>query len=573
MYHAPMHFRTGAVAIALAAVGCAQSPQPQAPVAAPLAPPVAMQNGSLACEAVFLVNMRLTCVVPLSEGVRAKRESYLALVVKDGRPVAFERRHGAGGFNPNEGRSIFRYDLESGNGRESEMHEDGRMIEQTVFEEGGKLRIFRDPLGRPFRGDGSDATRSRVEPDARGFEGERRYYDENDKPVRNARGLHMVRYRRNDAGLIVETTAFDERGAPAVTNEGWHRIVDTPGINGCIVHRAYYGTHGERVLDKEGTSGFRRQCDPQGNPTLTDFLSVDDRLAVNIHGHAGWTAKRDEHGNPTEITMLGLDGKPLLGDRDYAIERRRFDAAGRAVQHAFFGPTGIPVTRNLGYSSVRYKFDDEGHMTETRYFDESERPVVPAKIGYATEICDPDARGRLRRVSYYDAIGRPARDRGGALVREYEHDEANRVVSETMIEGGRPHDGRDGWARQTMEYSPDGGPPRRRFYRASGEEVELLAAKMLVVTFAGAKGVVASIRSKSEARERAEQARARLLAGERWADVARFYDEAQLPLEGVRSAKGTRLPELDQALEKVPFDGISEVIETKNGYFVMQRIR
>src|SRR5262245_21986274 len=127
-----MHFRIGSLAIALAAFGCVRgSPGGKTPVKLPPDASQAVENGTLACDSVIMRNRRLICVFPLSDQVRARREEYVALVMKGGDPVAFERRHGAGGFAPHDEKAIFRYEFEGGKLRRSlEMHADGRILEQ-----------------------------------------------------------------------------------------------------------------------------------------------------------------------------------------------------------------------------------------------------------------------------------------------------------------------------------------------------------------------------------------------------------------------------------------------------------
>lgn len=76
-----------------------------------------------------------------------------------------------------------------------------------------------------------------------------------------------------------------------------------------------------------------------------------------------------------------------------------------------------------------------------------------------------------------------------------------------------------------------------------------------------------------EAEQRAQEALAEIKAGQRWADVAKKYSDAETAKEGgdVGFFKdGTLAPALDEAVKKVDIGETTDLIKTKDGYIIIK---
>lgn len=102
-----------------------------------------------------------------------------------------------------------------------------------------------------------------------------------------------------------------------------------------------------------------------------------------------------------------------------------------------------------------------------------------------------------------------------------------------------------------------------------------LAASHVLVAYVGASAAPSSVvRSKDEARARAEELRAKILAGEPLEAVARASsDDATGPRGGSLGSfdPGTMVGPFEEAVKALPVGGISAVVETPFGFHVIRR--
>jgi hypothetical protein len=115
-------------------------------------------------------------------------------------------------------------------------------------------------------------------------------------------------------------------------------------------------------------------------------------------------------------------------------------------------------------------------------------------------------------------------------------------------------------------------PPPPRVVATTARRV---AASHILVTWAGAVGALPNIsRTRDEARVRAEQARAKVLAGEDFAAVARPYsDDATARRGGDLGGfeDGTMVAPFEAAVKQLAVGGVSPLVETPFGYHVIRR--
>lgn len=101
-------------------------------------------------------------------------------------------------------------------------------------------------------------------------------------------------------------------------------------------------------------------------------------------------------------------------------------------------------------------------------------------------------------------------------------------------------------------------------------------AKHMLVTWAGAERAPAGVsRSKDEARDRVEQATAKLASGAPWADVVRTYSDGPAKDDAGDLGwfgRNQLAPMLDAAAFDLDIGATSPVVESPRGFHVLQRV-
>jgi parvulin-like peptidyl-prolyl isomerase len=111
---------------------------------------------------------------------------------------------------------------------------------------------------------------------------------------------------------------------------------------------------------------------------------------------------------------------------------------------------------------------------------------------------------------------------------------------------------------------------------ARANEPESIVARHILVAYQGGMRAGSHItRSKAEARERAEEAKQRALAGEDFAALANEYsDDPGSAADGGnlgRFTRGQMVPAFSDAAFRLQPGGVSDVVESDFGFHVIQR--
>lgn len=120
--------------------------------------------------------------------------------------------------------------------------------------------------------------------------------------------------------------------------------------------------------------------------------------------------------------------------------------------------------------------------------------------------------------------------------------------------------------------TPASGP---ELPRVPATTASRLAASHVLVQWAGGVGALPTVtRTREEAKARAEEARAKILAGADFADIAKAYSDAP---EGARGGSlggfpvGTMVEPFEKAVQALQVGQVSEIVETSFGYHVIRR--
>jgi parvulin-like peptidyl-prolyl isomerase len=102
-----------------------------------------------------------------------------------------------------------------------------------------------------------------------------------------------------------------------------------------------------------------------------------------------------------------------------------------------------------------------------------------------------------------------------------------------------------------------------------------MAASHVLIAYAGAVGALPNItRTREEAKARAGEVRTKLLAGDKFASIARAYsDDSSASKGGAMGGfnPGVFVPEFEDAVKGLAVGGISAVVETPFGFHVIRR--
>lgn len=111
--------------------------------------------------------------------------------------------------------------------------------------------------------------------------------------------------------------------------------------------------------------------------------------------------------------------------------------------------------------------------------------------------------------------------------------------------------------------------------RVPSASKDRFAASHVLVSYAGAVGALPTVtRTKDEAKARAAEARARIVGGEAFAEVAKAYSDDSTGSRGGSLGgfdRGTMVAPFEAALEALPVGQVSELVETQFGYHVILR--
>ena len=155
---------------------------------------------------------------------------------------------------------------------------------------------------------------------------------------------------------------------------------------------------------------------PTGRPTEATAFYIDHNglpQARSGSGAAYVKIVRSEQGFDREIRYFDIQGHPQPNENGVFGERREIDLkTGLLVSYTDLGPDGKePMLRKEGYASARFTYDPRGNNTEETYFDAQGRPTRN-KDGFAKATVKYDEWGN-HEGAYFDEQGRPTRNKVG----------------------------------------------------------------------------------------------------------------------------------------------------------------
>ncbi len=212
---------------------------------------------------------------------------------------------------------------------------------------------------------------------------------------------------------------------------------------------------GGRVERVDVVNGLGR---PTGSPAVVAFLDRPDPVATPGQRACSYRFERDQTGRLTRETAHDPQGR-LVWTLTYTSP---------TIAH-YTDPRGFPTARaGSGAAYVELVWSPAGSIQEMWYLDAADRRR-PDQNGVHGERWEHDARGRLRRLTYLNRQGRPARSRqrtAGFVVR---YDDRNNCVEQAHFgRDERPARHRDGYHKWTARYDARGHPVERAYFGVDG---------------------------------------------------------------------------------------------------------
>lgn len=283
--------------------------------------------------------------------------------------------------------------------------------------------------------------------------------------VAGSDGCHHKRHVADAAGVIVETTCYDDANHPIVGDDGCERIQWVRDARRHAIEVACLRADGAKATFSSGFHRSRVTVDAIGSVTAVDYLDAsgapvsigcaheersqtasgsiarrscrkkdgafdwETRWAYDANDCVAQIASVDAYGKPHEL--VGVAFTDFESDAHCAVLRRESrDAHGRlsgnvAIRtfvHDVLGQMRIercfdslrqPIScisispgKRHG-SEVRYDRDERGRITRMRCYTHEGKPDVCFQGGSHEERREFGADGRESSRSYFDATGRP----------------------------------------------------------------------------------------------------------------------------------------------------------------------
>lgn len=168
------------------------------------------------------------------------------------------------------------------------------------------------------------------------------------------------------------------------------------------------------------------------------------------------------------VAMDQDGGRAAPAGSPVAEQRLKYDE-GRLVRKENYDTQGRLCADSSGVAVRAFDYDDAGRLTKTSFLNAAGHPVAPGVPGYAVEKRAYDDEGRLDSRSFFDTAGKPCVNRAGEQVLRFRYNTLGKVAGCANYIGGEPADNAYGVAEERRSYDERGRLSRVDFYDAAGK--------------------------------------------------------------------------------------------------------
>jgi YD repeat-containing protein len=118
----------------------------------------------------------------------------------------------------------------------------------------------------------------------------------------------------------------------------------------------------------------------------------------------------------------------------YARLTNTYDEHGNLVAQAFFDENDHPVLHKDGYAKVQRKYNNLNQLIEVAFFGTDGVSIALKDKGWASRKLVYDDRGNLIEVTFFDALGRLARNGYGYARIKIAYNELSREIARTYLD-------------------------------------------------------------------------------------------------------------------------------------------
>lgn len=247
---------------------------------------------------------------------------------------------------------------------------DGIAGYQAEYDSEGNLLLitFLDPDGQKGRNN-SGIGKIRRTYDDRHRVTEEVFLDTDDSAVENADGHHRVVRSYSEEPTQSATCYFDRKGARAFLDGYWRAQRQYDDL-GNLISQEFQGDTEELCWHIKGYAREERHYDAFSRQIRQRYFGLDGKLAMTAWGYAGWDAEYEPE-NCRRFTYLNTDGHPIPSR---PIEFTRYEKNGNYALH-FLNLASDHVLNEDGISERRVELDARGNVKKTTYFGPDGKPT------------------------------------------------------------------------------------------------------------------------------------------------------------------------------------------------------
>ena len=356
---------------------------------------------------------------------------------------------------------------------------------------------------------------------------EARFYDRNQRPQANAKGVfgYAIEYDTvNNSrtftnldqsgnkiqwkGITSTRKWFDQSnnlkreeflndsGTIVTGNEGYAAIT-YEYEKSRLIARNFLGESNDRVYNLEGVSRTEYQYDQNGFKTAESFYDAEGNSTNSTEGYSKIKYVTDALGQVLCKSFFGPDDKPIATGAGYASLRLAYNDKGLVIKETVFDSQRKPTRNSNGIHRIERVYDNDGNETETSYFDlngepisnefgisrkiaryERKRPVsiqyfdaagkrTNHKDGFSKKKQTLDNRGNVVKVEFFDELENPVQTADGFAVEEFDYDELGRLSAHRVFDtAGNATVHVAGWHRKSTKYDDFGNVIEIKYFNA-----------------------------------------------------------------------------------------------------------